>query len=214
MSTLIKENELAIHRAVQDLKDSIFGMKQPFFSMGILKESENSTTLHQENFSSFIGELECIAKTIPEHEISLAIVLKNFWILSIKFLLVACPEEDWNFQSIKKLATTVAKKDSQTDSVFDILLRDAQSDLSIAYPNENDFWSLYNEFSSQIVNCDIDKFSQLNKHTLEKYIDKHSLNTLDSQDSTQRIVSHIERYSRQAEYILKKLCNVEGTWYE
>lgn len=210
MTTIMRENESAIHNAIQDLKDSIFGLKQPFSVMGIISDTEHGPTIDSEKLSPFISELENIAKTLPDHDDGIERVLKQFWIVAIKFLIVSCREEDWNFQSIKKLAGAVEKADVETDSVFDILISDARHDLSMAYPGDEEFWALYREFSLGIIDCDTNKFLLLNKHTLERYIDNHLLNTLESPEATNQIISQIERCARHTQFVVKRFSESGG----
>lgn len=68
-----------------------------------------------------------------------------FYTLVIKYTDTACNMDDWIFESIIKLSTTVEKVDYEEQSVFDILATDFLDE----YPDEEeDFLPYYEEFNN------------------------------------------------------------------
>jgi len=206
-------NEKAIHEAIQDLKDSIFGMKQSFASMCMTSDSEYVADRDQERTTQFVEELISIAENTDCFTPKMLETVSLFFEVSIKFLLVACPKTDWLFQSIKKISNTVLKNASTEKSTFDVMVEDARIYIDEVFIDEADFWQPYQNFTTCIAAVDQSQFCLCVKRTLEQYTDIHCLNPIDNDELTKRIIDRLYRNSRQIQFELRKNL-VEGITHE
>ena len=188
------ENEKKIFDAIQELKDSIFGLNQSYADFCYQYSAEYGYTLDQLKIESFAQALSETAMQVKYYEGAFEPVLPVFFRMSIMFLAAACNPSDWLFVSIRKLGNTVYKANTEEKSIFDIMVEDSSKYLD-EYFEGNVFWEIYKQFSDLISNVDLTNFGQCVKRALERFIDDNNLNTLNDDAATQNIVSRMRRTS-------------------
>lgn len=194
MNDKLIENEKKIFDAIQELKDSIFGLNQSYADFCYQYSAEYGYTLDQSKLESFAQSLSETAKQVKHYEGAFEPVLPLFFRMSIMFLAAACNPSDWLFVSIRKLGNTVYKANTEEKSVFDIMVEDSSKYLD-EYFEDNIFRTTYEQFSDAISNVDMTNFGQCTKRALERFIDDNNLNTLNDDVATQNIISRMQRTS-------------------
>lgn len=196
MADISAENERKIFDAIQDLKDSIFGLKQSYTSFcydHFNSDGYSTYDLSQEKMLLFIEKLCDTARNVKYYHEDYDAVLPSFFAMTILFLTAACNPSDWLFVSIKKIGSTVYKSGSEK-SVFDIMVEDSTGTINGRYEDDC-FWVEYRKFNKSIENVDLTDFEQCVKRTLERFIDDNNLNTLNDPLATNNIIARLNRTS-------------------
>lgn len=194
MNKTQKENEEKLFKAIQDLKDSIFGLKQPYIPLCYDISPERGYEFNSRKMRALVDELTETSKTVRSYQAEFAPILPLFFELCFKFLAAVCNPSDWIFVSIRKIANTLYRHAPGADSTFDRMLRNNRNTIDNLFA-QDEFWPLYEDFSARIDELDFQGFSQCVKHTVETYIDNHHLNTLDHDQATQSIITRLNRVS-------------------
>ena len=184
------KNEERIFDTIQELKDSIFGLKQSYISFCYDYTEENGYVLNYEKLHSFSLELSDIAKKVDCYDDSFANILPSFFKLAVIFLHTTCNPSDWIFVSFRKIGKTIYKNQEDEQSTFDIMVENATE-----YLKDNLFWKEYSLFNNLIKNVNLSDIDLCIKKTIETFIDEYRLNCLDDDELTQNIISKINRIS-------------------
>lgn len=183
-----------IFDAIQELKDSIFGLNQSYADFCYNYSFENGYYLDQSKLIAFSTSLANTAKQVKYYDSVYAKVLPLFFKMAVMFLAAACNPSDWLFVSIRKLGTAVYKTSAEEQSIFDIMVEDSSAFLD-EYFSDKSFQEVYNQFSKEITTIDMDNFGQCVKRAIERFIDENELNTLNDDVATQNIISRMARTS-------------------
>lgn len=189
-----RENEKKIFDAIQDLKDSIFGLKQSYIPFCFDYSTESGYLLNTEKLNVFSQELAKLARTTKTYDDNFEPVIPLFFIVCIKFLTASCNPSDWLFLSIRKIAKTNDGTEDYPISTFDIMIKNSSVFLK-GYYQDGIFWNEYDEFKTLMLEVDKDNFYQCIKNTIETFIDENNLNSLNDDKTTQSLLSKINRTS-------------------
>lgn len=98
-----------------------------------------------------------------------------FYTLVIKYMDTACNMDDWIFESIIKLSTTIEKDNYEEQSVFDILATDFLDE----YPEEEeDFLPYYDEFNNlfrESSGYDSENFIHVVRYAVNCFLDEEKI---------------------------------------
>lgn len=187
-------NEKKIFDAIQGLKDSIFGLNQPYTDFCYSHSLEEGYTLDLSKLSEFSTSLANTAKQVKYYDATFEPVLPLFFKMAVMFLAAACNPDDWLFVSLRKLGDTVYKTNASEQSVFDIMVENDSKYLN-EYYQDKAFQAIYNQFSEEIAFLDMTNFAQCVKQAIERFIDENELNTLNDDIATRNIILRIQRSS-------------------
>lgn len=105
-----RNNEEQIFKAIQDLKDSVFGLKQPYIRYCYTYSEEEGYRFCATMADAFADELSAAARRVPSYREELADVMPLFFRMIPRLLAAICASGDWIFVSFRKLADTALKK--------------------------------------------------------------------------------------------------------
>lgn len=185
-------NEKKVFDAIQELKDSIFGMNQPYIGYCYDYSLENGHSLNIDRVDEFANALSETSKKVSVYDNHFSEVLPSFFRLSVLFLDAVCNPSDWIFVSIRKIAETVYKQDNDQQSTFDIMVEKSSIHRFAA---KETFYKEYNHFNKCIHDVEMTNFARCVKLTLECFIDEKELNPLADDDSIRAIISRVNRTS-------------------
>ena len=187
-----RENEDRIFHAIQDLKDSVFGLKQPYISFCYISSSEDGYLFSIEKAFSFADELSQYAKQTRTFSAELSDVMPLFFRTIVKLLAAICGSSDWTFVSFRKLAKTALKNTPEETSVLERIVESHRAVIDDMFTN-NEFWPEYEAFRSYMGHIDGEAFYLCAKHAVEDFVDDHKLNVLDRDQLTDGVVARISR---------------------
>ena len=186
------ENEEKVFKAIQDLKDSIFGLKQSYIPFCYTNDREDGYRFSEEKTKVFVQKLsECAVETRP-YSPELERVIPLFFEVTTKLLAAICSSGDWVFVSFRKLADTAKKSCPEENSVYERIVADHKYKIDRMFDKEA-FWPLYEEFMGYMGHVDGERFYLCVKQTVECFLDDHRLNCLDKEQLTESIVARISR---------------------
>lgn len=180
------ENEQRILKAIQQLKDSLFGMDMSYIDYCYYR-GEDVCYLDNEKLESFASELFLNAKNTAMYRPEFESILPSFYKLVIKYIDKACPISDRRFVSIRKIAEVVNKPSADYRCPFDIMIDDLKEMFDLIFLSE------YSEFSRKIVGIDHESFYRCVKGSVEAFIDSHNLNCLSNDLLTDQTVVKINQ---------------------
>lgn len=193
MTELQRNNEEKIFSAIQDLKDSIFGLNNSYVNF-CYEYSENFHYLNEEKMDSFISELIELSRNTNTYKNEFESLIKDLLYMEIKYIQHFCPFNDQTFASLRKIAETVYKPNAEYKSTFDVLIGDQKDFLDLIFIEK------YDNFTQEIINVDFNEFYKCIKHALEAFIDNHNLNCLNDEAATSNMVFKISRLSQRIQF--------------
>lgn len=207
MTEIQKKNEERIFCAIQKLKDSVFGMNSSYVNY-CYSYKDGFYHMDNEKMNYFILELVDLAKTTQTYQDEFEQRIYDILFLGIKYIEMFCPFDDQNFAGLRKIAESAYKTSLDYKSTFDILINDQKEQLDLAFLNK------YEDFTSNIIKVDFQKFYKCIKHSLEAFIDKNNLNCLYAEELTNKVVFKIERLSQTIQFANKQNNSLEVTHYD
>ena len=185
---LIRENEAKIFEAIQNLKDSVFGLKASYVPF-CYTARKRGMSFDWEKYELFVDELCKCAEEVEGYTETIGERLREFYGIVIRFVDLFCPQDDRCFASFKKLALTVSEDGGSKGTLFDAIMRDyvERDELDDA------FRRAYESFSAKIGGEDFAAFYRCEKIAVEHFIDRHELNCLRSSEETLRAIEEIQR---------------------
>ena len=205
MKQIIKSNEEKIFDSIQELKDSIFGLKNSYVNYCY---SESNTSLYWDNKKSedFIQELLGFAKNNDIFEKNFEELIVMAFELSLKFILYACNFEEQRFVSLRKIIYTMKKSNNEEQSVFEIMVENQKEYFDFAYLEECE------TFCQKIIEVDFDAIYKCCKHAIESFIDTKHLNSISNEKATADIVLRINRLSNIITTEMRHYAEVNGVY--
>lgn len=203
MDPMQQKHEDEIFQAIQDLKDSIFGLKQPYTPYCYEDIPGQGYVFSPAKTGEFVGQLCALAREVRSYREELEPVLPLFFSMTVRLLSAICGSGDWVFVSFRKIAKTALKSEPDEESTLDRIVSSHRHLLDLHFP-EGEFWADFDVFSHYMGRVDPDSFYMCVKHTVERYLDCRRLNPLDSPRTTQAITTRIHRLSAAIEQELRQ----------
>lgn len=197
------ENEDKIFQAIQDLKDSIFGLKQPYIRYCYEYTEEDGYVFSRERTGVFAHRLTMCARETRTYSEELSAAIPLFFEMCAMLLAAICGKGDWIFVSFRKIAKAALKSSPEEESVLERIVKNSQEDIDDMFP-DGAFWVLYEEFRPYMGQVDAEGFYLCVKHALEDFLDEHHLNALDKDKATESMVARINRLSAAIERDLSR----------
>lgn len=193
-----RQNEDRIFKAIQDLKDSIFGLRQSYIPFCYTNDQEDGYRFSEEKTALFVAELSEYAGRTRTYSDELKEAMPLFFEVSLKLLAAICSSGDWVFVSFRKLANAAMKDSSEEESTFERIVASHRAPIERMFPTDS-FWLPYEKFCGYMGRVNAENFSLCVKHTVEDFLDDHCLNCLDKDQLTESIVARISRLSASIE---------------
>lgn len=187
-----RENEEKIFKAVQDLKDSVFGLKQPYISYCYTYSQEDGYRFVPAKAEYFAAELSRCAAGTRTYSEELSEVMPLFFRTVVRLLAAICGSGDWVFVSFRKLAKTALKSDPTEESVLERIVESHRAAINKMFWEE-EFWPEYEAFNAYMGRVDAENFYLCAKHAVEDFVDEQRLNVLDRDRMTEGVVARISR---------------------
>ena len=187
-----RTNEEQIFKAIQDLKDSVFGLKQPYIRYCYTYSEEEGYQFSIPMADAFAEELSDIARQMPTYCEELSEVMDLFFRMIPRLLAAICASGDWIFASFRKLAETALKDSPEEESVLERIVNGHRDVIDETFP-DGSFWPVYDAFCSYMGRVDNDAFYRCAKNGVEGFLDERRLNVLDSDRATAGVVARISR---------------------
>ena len=187
-----RENEALIFKAIQDLKDSVFGLKQSYVRYCYTYSEEDGRRFSVPKADAFAQELSTIAQQTPTYCGELAEVMPLFFRVIPRLLTAICGSGDWIFASFRKLAEAALKETPEEKSILECIVDDHRAEIDAAFPN-GEFWPDYETFCGYMGRVDNESFYRCAKLTVEAFLDERCLNVLDRDQATAGVVARISR---------------------
>ena len=184
------ENEKKLLKAIQQFKDTAFGLESRYTPY-CYEYVDGIRKLNEEKVEAFIAELEELAKRSSFYTDALANLIDKFLRVVIRYMDCTFAPYEYKFVSIRKIADTVYKQSSTQVSTFDILITDQRNKLDRYH------YSLYEDFTKEIVDADQTAFYRCVKTALDSFVDGHQLNCLHDDTETAELVARINQFSRR-----------------
>lgn len=184
------ENEKKLLKAIQQFKDTAFGLESRYTSY-CYEYIGGVRQLNEEKVEAFITELEELAKRSSFYTDALTSLIDKFLRVVIRYMDCTFAPYEYKFVSIRKIADTVYKQSLTQVSTFDILITDQKQKMDPYY------YSLYENFTKDIVDADQSAFFRCIKTSLDAFVDEHQLNCLHDDQETAELVARINQYSRR-----------------
>ncbi|MBR3704733.1 MAG: hypothetical protein IKM11_04545 [Oscillospiraceae bacterium] len=198
-----RSNEEKIFKAIQDLKDSVFGLKQPYIRYCYTYTEEEGYRFCVPMADAFADELSMIAQHAPTYCDELSAVMPLFFRMIPRLLAAICASGDWIFVSFRKLAETALKDTPEEKSVLERIVESHRAVIDETFPN-GEFWPDYEAFCGYMGRVDNEAFYRCAKNTVEKFLDERQLNVLDSDRATAGVVARISRLAAAIERDLSR----------
>ena len=198
-----QENEDKIFSAIQDLKDSMFGMKQPYTRYCYIHSDEDGYVFSEEKAEVFLTLLCSFSPETRTYNPEWGAVMPLFFRVTLRLLAAICNSGDWIFVSFRKLAKTAMKYSPNEKSVYERIVDSHREQIDRAFPSGS-FWADYESFCTFMGFIDPEAFYQCVKNTLERFLDDQHLNVLDRDQMTDSVVARISRLSAAIERDLKR----------
>lgn len=202
------ENEDKIFKAIQDLKDSMFGMKQPYIRYCYDHTDEDGLVFNKEKAEVFVENLCEFSTKTRTYRGELIPVMPLFFRVTVMLLAAICNSGDWVFVSFRKLAKAALKSSPEEESTYDRIVESHRSQINRMF-SANIFWPDYELLRACLGQVDAEDFYLCVKHTLEAFVDDRRLNVLDRDQLTESVVARISRLSATVERDLKR---AEDPW--
>ena len=198
-----RQNEDRIFKAIQDLKDSIFGLRQSYIPFCYTNDREDGYRFSEEKTAIFVAELSEYSGGTRTYSDELKEVMPLFFEVSVKLLAAICSSGDWVFVSFRKLANAAMKDSSEEESTFDRIVASHRAQIDKMFPADS-FWEPYAKFCGYMGRVNAENFSLCVKHTVEDFLDDRHMNCLDRDQTTEHIVARISRLAAAVERDLNR----------
>lgn len=187
-----RENEEKIFKAIQDLKDSVFGLRQPYISYCYNYSEEDGYRFVPARAEYFAAELTRCAMGTRTYGEELSEVMPLFFRTILRLLAAICGSGDWVFVSFRKLAEAALKDDPEDQSVLERIVDSHRAAIARMF-FEEDFYPEYEAFRGYMGRVDGEAFYLCVKHAVEDFVDEQRLNVLDHDQLTGTVVARISR---------------------
>ena len=187
-----RSNEEQIFKAIQDLKDSMFGLKQPYIRYCYIYSEEEGYRFSIRMADLFAEELSVVARRTPTYSEELSEVMGLFFRMIPRLLAAICASGDWVCVSFRKLAETALKDTPEEKSVLERIVDSHREAIDETFP-DGSFWPVYDAFCGYMGCVDNDAFYRCAKNSVEGFLDERHLNVLDSDRATAGVVARISR---------------------
>lgn len=184
------ENEKKLLKAIQQFKDTAFGLESKYTPY-CYEYIDGLRQLNGEKVDAFIAELEGLAKGNSLYTDALMDLIDKFLRIVIRYMDCTFAPNEYKFVSIRKLADTIYKQSATQNSTFDILITDQRNKLDPYH------YSLYEDFTKNIVSVDQTAFYRCIKTALDAFVDGHQLNCLHDDKKTADLIARINQYSHK-----------------
>ena len=198
-----KANEEKIFKAIQDLKDSIFGLKQPYIRYCYTVTEDDGYVFDREKAKFFAGLLAKYSRSTRRYSEELAPVMPLFFEMCAMLLAAICGKGDWVFVSFRKIAETAVKSSPEEESTLNRIVCSYGDEIDSLFP-DGAFRKIYLEFESYMGRVSGEDFYYTVKYTLEDFLDDQQLNMLDKDKMTAGTVARINRLSAAIERDLNR----------
>lgn len=198
-------NEEKVFDAIQDLKDSVFGLKNSYVRF-CYSDSESGRFWDNSRVDIFIDEIIENAKKSSYYKSEFASDIKLILELILKFIHKVCPFEDQRFVSIRKIVKTAEKPTTDYKSVFEIMIETQNQYFDMEYQNK------CNELFLNITGIDFQSFYKCIKHGIEAFIDSKGLNILNDDDMTREVLARIKRVTNITTMEVRKYADTNGVF--
>lgn len=185
-------NEEKIFKAIQELKDSVFGLKQPYISFCYNYSREDGYRFIPAKAEFFAAELSRCAMSARTYSEELSEVMPLFFRTVLRLLAAICGSGDWVFVSFRKLAKAALKDTPEDESVLERIVESHRAAIGGMF-FEEEFWPEYEAFCGYMGRVDSEAFYLCAKHAVEAFVDEHKLNVLDHDSVTDGVVARISR---------------------
>ena len=203
----IDKNEEKLIKALKELQNSVFGLEARYTSYCYSCE-DRSFSLNHEKTAEFINELMTYIKADKQFDSSMEKPIFDFLHIVIQYMDCTFSISEHKLSSIKKIADTIRKQKPDQISTFDILITDQKEHMD---PTS---YSLYEEFTQNIVTINQDAFYTCVRHALEKFADEHHLNCLHDDDETERLAQRIKRIAMNVAFEYRHSSRSRGNNYD
>lgn len=200
-----KINEEQVFKAIQNLKDSIFGLKQSYTRYCYRVTEEDGYVFDREKAKFFAGLLSKYSSYTRKYSEELAPVMPLYFEMCAMLLATICGKGDWVFVSFRKIAETAVKSSPEEESTLNRIVSRYWDELDSMFP-DGAFRTLYEEFDSYMGRVSGEAFYYTVKYTLEDFLDDNSLNVLDRDRMTESAVARINRLAASIE---RDLCRTD-----
>jgi len=198
-----KENEEKVFKAIQGLKDSIFGLKQPYIRYCYTFTENDGYVFDREKAKFFAGLLAKYSRGTRRYSEELAPVMPLFFEMCAMLLAAICGKGDWVFVSFRKIAETAVKSSPEEESTLNRIVCSYGDEIDSLFP-DGAFRKIYLEFESYMGRVSGEDFYYTVKYTLEDFLDDQQLNVLDKDKMTAGTVARINRLSAAIERDLNR----------
>ena len=192
------KNEEKIFHAIQELKDSIFGLRQPYIRYCFSNTEEEGYVFQEEKACEFARQLGKCARSTRTYCEELEPVIELFFRVTLRLLAAICSSGDWVFVSFRKIAKTALKDTPDEESTLERIVRREKKHIDRMFAEE-EFYPEYEEFCSYMGRVDAEGFYLCVKHGVENFLDDNHLNALDRDRVTDSVVAKISRLSASVE---------------
>lgn len=198
MSADMKYNEERILQKYQKVKDTIFGLDQPFFR-------QFYTYTARQGYQYDENEADLLIKSILEYcdkeEQLFYSIMQDFLDVGLKFLFATCNSDDWIYISFVKLSEIIEKLEEDWVTTMDVMVGDEQETLNRTFGDE--FNETYQRLTNAILGKDLSEFPRYVKKSLEKHIDAKGLNSLDDDILTDEILELMDMVARRVKVMYR-----------
>ncbi len=198
-----RENEDKVFKAIQDLKDSIFGMRQPYIRYCYIHTDEDGLVFCDEKAEIFVTLLCSFCSGTRTYSEEWGAVMPLFFRVTARLLAAICNSGDWIFVSFRKLAKAAMKSSPEEESVYERIVDSHRAQIDQTFPS-GVFWPDYESFRSFMGQMDPEDFYLCVKHTLEDFLDDQNLNVLDRDQLTDSVIARMSRLSAAIERDLRR----------
>ena len=203
-----KENEEKLFKAVQDLKDSFFGLKQPYTRYCYDRTEENGLVFNWGKADAFAAVLFEFSPQTRVYGEDLEKAVRLFFRVTVRLLDAICHSGDWIFVSFRKLAETALKSSPEEESVYERIVKNHSTKIDDHFP-DGSFWPEYEDFCTFMGQVDSERFYYCVKYTVEAFLDDRRLNVLDRDQLTESVITRISRLSAAIE---RDLLRTDAAW--
>lgn len=200
-----KSNEENIFDAIQDLKDSIFGLKNSYVQY-CYSQSDTGLAWDDDKSNLFIKELLKSATNTKTYKEEFNELVSMVFEIAIEYIRYACNFEEQLFVSLRKIIKTTEKYTCDELSTFEIMIDRQKQYFDLIYLEK------CKEFSVKMIEVEFDDFYKCCKNAIEQFIDEKNLNTIYNDRATREIVSRVNRVSNIVAGDIRKNAEVYGVY--
>ena len=193
MKTKMKDNEQKIIDAINNLKDSVFGLHSSYAQF-CYSTIDGKWTLDKTKINDFVNGLLIYARQHQKYSDTYENLMTNFFELVVVYIDCVCPIDDQLFVSFRKILNTIKKDSVDSLSTFDVMINDEINSF------DKDFIAKYEYLTKTIVEADYDSFCSCVKYAINEFVDNNQLNILSDDIATERAIININRLSSKLKF--------------